>query len=66
MNGGIDYDCGKEPFSLGTVATYSCNTGYALNGLRNKTCMKSDDGTGEFDPPQTPTCVRKSRTVLGL
>ncbi|XP_064387505.1 uncharacterized protein LOC135335846 isoform X3 [Halichondria panicea] len=57
VNGGIDYGGRNEPFSVGTVATYFCNTGYALvDGPDSKTCVESDEGTGVFDPPQTPTC----------
>ncbi|XP_064387502.1 uncharacterized protein LOC135335845 isoform X3 [Halichondria panicea] len=57
VNGGIDYGGRNDPFSVGTVATYFCNTGYALvNGPDSKTCVESDEGTGVFDPPQTPTC----------
>ncbi len=60
VNGGIDYGGGNDPFSLGTVAIYFCNIGYALiDGPDRKTCEESDDGTGIFNPPQTPTCDRK-------
>ncbi len=60
MNGGIIYGGRNNPFSVGTVATYFCNSGYALNGPNSKTCVESDEGTAVFDPPQTPICDRKS------
>ena len=61
MNGDIDYGGRNAPFSVGTVATYFCNTGYALvDGPDSKTCVESDEGTGVFDPPQTPICDRES------
>ena len=49
-------------YALGTVATYSCNTGFVLDlsvGSRTRTCTDNDnvmDAIGEFDG-QTPTCI---------
>ena len=45
-------------FALGTVATYSCIVGYALDlsvGSRTRTCTKNGM-IGEFDG-RVPTCV---------
>ena len=39
--------------SPGDTATYSCNTGFELNGVENRTCLGS--GLWENSPP---TCER--------
>ena len=41
--------------TVGSVATYSCFTGYTLNGTSNRTCEA--DGEWSGDPP---TCDSKS------
>ena len=51
-------------YSLGTTATYSCNTGFSLDfsaGSRTRTCVDDgdNDAEGVFNG-QAPTCVRKS------
>ena len=64
-NGVITYapDSVKN-YSLGTTATYSCNTGYLLNvsaDSETRTCV--DDGDNDTEGVfngQAPTCVRKS------
>ena len=62
-NGFIRYAPDDTPnYALGTVATYSCNTGYVLDltvGSRTRTCTDDDnvmDAIGEFSG-QAPTCV---------
>ena len=47
-------------YALGTVATYYCNAGYALDitvGSQSRTCTENGM-IGEFDG-QAPTCVRE-------
>ena len=62
-NGFIRYAPDTTPnYALGTVATYSCNTGYVLDlsvGSASRTCMDDDnavDMIGVFDG-QAPTCT---------
>ncbi len=64
-NAVITYNSTTLPRPIATVATYSCNTGYALEGIEIKTCVELDDGTVEFDPQETPSCVRKSQLYWG-
>ena len=50
--------------SLGTTATYSCNTGFSLDlyaGSETRTCVDDgdNDAEGVFNG-QAPTCVLKS------
>ena len=64
-NGGITYAPDSvSNYSLGTTATYSCNTGYLLDlstGSGTRTCVDDgdNDAEGVFNG-QAPTCVRKS------
>ena len=51
-------------YSLGTRATYSCNTGFSLDlsaSSETRTCVDDgdNDAEGVFNG-QAPTCVRKS------
>ena len=53
-----------QNYSLGTVATYSCNAGFSLDlsdGSETRTCLDDGDSDAEgvFDG-QAPTCVCKS------
>ena len=47
-------------FEIGTVATHSCNTGFALVGDTTRTCMDDDqaDIVGVWSG-SAPTCERK-------
>ena len=36
---------------VGTVATYSCDTGYTLEGVSMRTCQNSADPTWSGSPP---------------
>ena len=60
VDGSISYDpAGTAPFSYNTVATYSCNPGFSLQGSPTRTC--TGDGTsvdGMFDGT-APSCARK-------
>ena len=49
LNGTVMWD-GLTP---GSVATYSCDEGFELNGVRTRTCQ--NDGTWSDD---APTCER--------
>ena len=62
-NGFIRYAPDTTPnYVQGTVATYSCNTGYVLDltvGSRTRTCTENNnvmDVIGDFDG-QAPTCI---------
>ena len=64
-NGFIRYAPDTTPnYTLGTVATYSCNTGYVLDlsvGSRTRTCTENDNvinAIGEFSG-EAPTCIGK-------
>ena len=41
------------PYSLGSVATYSCNTGYVLVGQTTRVCQDTNGGTWS---ERAPTC----------
>ena len=65
-NGMILYsDTGPPNYALGTVATYSCDTGFVLDltsdGSMMRTCGDDgdNDALGEFSGT-APSCVRKS------
>ena len=65
-NGMISYsNAGTPNHALGTVTTYSCNSGFVLDLTGDATVMRTceDDGDGdalgEFTG-QAPSCVRKS------
>ena len=49
------------PYSVGTVATYTCNSGYELSttGDEMRTCMDNGDGSGGSFGGSAPTCQRK-------
>ena len=59
MNGQIDYASDDTaPFDVGTMATYSCDAGFELQGGDTvRTCM--GDGSTRFGiwSGLTPTCV---------
>ncbi len=54
-NGDIVYTAGStNSRPVDTVATYTCNTGYTLNGGTTRTCESDGVWSGS-----TPTCQRK-------
>lgn len=59
VNGMVTYSAGSTaPYNYGTVATYTCNSGYFLSGIATRTC--SGDGssvTGAFSGVD-PFCTR--------
>ena len=59
-NGEISYSMGgPAEFPDTTVATYSCNTGYVLEGEPDRVCnVPVGATTGEFGGV-VPSCVRK-------
>ena len=59
-NGVITYSPDTDaPFSVGTVATYTCNDGYELiNGSMTRTCINTTSDGGEFDGME-PRCRRE-------
>ena len=61
VNGEISYSPDTEqPFDLGTVAFHECDSGFALVGSENRTCVEDDPGlvVGIFTEGP-PTCERK-------
>ncbi len=46
-NGGVNVQAGPNSltYGLGSVATYSCDPGYALVGQRTRTCQDNNGGT---------------------
>lgn len=60
VNGAISYSSGmSSTFDFGTIATYSCESGFAVIGSLKRTC--GGDGsslTGEWDG-YDPTCYGK-------
>ncbi len=59
-NGMISYSPDNTPdYTIGTVATYSCNQGYYLtDGFTTKVCREVVRSPAMFDGP-TPICERK-------
>ncbi len=54
-NGMIGYNMGTASLrQVGTVATYTCNPGYTLNGGSTRTCV-----TGGIWNGSAPICQRK-------
>ncbi len=58
LNGCIDFaEDYVAPFDLGTVATYSCESGFALMGSEMRTCVTNgDDRVGVWSLTET-VCV---------
>ena len=63
-NGGVSFDSiaadGIGNYAFGTVATFTCDSSFGLNGAETRTC--GGDGsspTGVFDGT-SPTCERES------
>ena len=55
---------GPDEFPDSTVATYSCNDGYVLEGETHRICNVVESApAGEFDGVE-PLCVRKSLSKL--
>ena len=44
--------------SIGDTATYSCNSGFELDGAVTTTCTAVDENSAEFSP-QPPVCRRE-------
>lgn len=59
-NGAVVYAVDtSSPFNCLTTATYSCSTGFALiNGARERTCVGSSAGPGEWSGTG-PSCESK-------
>ena len=50
MNGKIDYSqpvAGRGDTEFGSVATYTCNTGYDLTGESKRTCQATGTWSGK-------------------
>ncbi len=58
QNGHVDFaEDDVAPFDLGTVATYSCESGFALMGNEERTCaVNGDDPVGVWSLTE-PSCV---------
>lgn len=40
--------------TFNSVATYTCNSGYVISGVQQRTCLETGEWSG-----QEPTCIRK-------
>ncbi len=59
-NGMIGYNMGTASLRpVGTVATYTCNTGYTLNGGTTRTCGSDGVWSGS-----APTCQGKENKII--
>ena len=61
MNGMIVFSSDTtEPYSIGTTATHSCDSGFVLSGSSERTCMQDDqeDAVGVWTN-SAPACERK-------
>ncbi len=54
-NGIISYSDSRRPIVAGTVATYTCVTGYTLDGTDTRTCVDSPRFSGWSS--EVPTCI---------
>ncbi len=59
-NGQVNTDESHSGTTYNSVAVYSCNEGYLLKGVAERTCL----ATGQWSP-LTSSCVRKSVCVCG-
>ncbi len=59
-NGIISYSESRRPIVAGTMATYTCNTGYTLDSANTRTC---EENTG-WDRTMLPTCQSKSQHLI--
>ncbi len=59
-NGMVSYSPSAMPLVAGTVATYTCNTGYTLDGAATRTCVES---TG-WNITELPTCNSELAVVF--
>ena len=57
-NGGVDTSAGT---SFGDIARYSCDTGYTLNGLAERTCQADGQWNGSV-----PTCESEIDTRVAI
>ena len=67
-NGGLSYSSVDQtgPFAIGTVATFTCNTGFTLNGaLMTLTCADDDgaDDVGTWGGTE-PACSGRSMAIM--
>ena len=51
-------------YILGTTATYSCSSGFSLNGTQGRVCVEDDDSTMGMFNGSDATCEGKA--VLAL
>ena len=57
-NGEVTYSSGTtSPFNYGTVATFTCNTGFGLIGNMTRTCEGDGSSPVGLWSEVTPTCV---------
>ena len=62
MNGLITYSTisNNNVYELGTLAEHSCNAGFALVGVANRTCSAFDQSIVGNWTLTAPTCQRKT------
>ena len=58
-NGMVTYSLSEDPPPVGTVATYSCDTGYDLTGNRMRICEEGTGWTGSL-----PVCNSQCQFLL--
>ncbi len=64
-NGVIVYNVEMTaPYDVGTVATYSCNQGYELEGSEMRTCEDAGDGRGKRFSGQAPICELRGIAMI--
>ena len=58
VNGQVTYS--QAVFTIGTVANYSCNTGFAILGILSLTCLLNTlPPIAYWSPGNRPVCIRK-------
>ena len=61
-NGGVDFSA-ASPYTYGTIASYSCNEGYWINGDAIRTCGGDDSSPIGVWSGEVPTCDGGNDTI---
>ena len=62
-NGNIDYDPDTTPRAKGTIAFYSCVSGYQLSGVGLRTCVDVRNGMGGVWIGLIPNCIGMKTSI---
>ena len=62
MNGAVEYSTTSpdNSYAYGTVAAFSCNTGFGLSSVETRTCTGEEGNVTGYFNGSSPSCERKS------